>query len=360
MSRMIFVFVHGAGGWGSYDAIDRFLPYWGMFTGSLIDYLNQKGFACVSASVSPNGSPWVRACELFAEIAGRRVDYGVHYSETMHTGRFGADYTDRALIKDWSDDVKLVLIGHSMGGTTVRLLAHLLAYGDEEEQNHTEPEGLSDLFKGGYGSRIHTIVTLASPSNGASSLDMLNDPEFDVSKVKVPLWSRVTLYLLSLRLNTGRKRKKGEAPKERISNIDRTLAQNEKIATLPHVYYFSIPCCSTAEQEDGTHKPVRGKTEILYYARAMQIGAYQGKTPDGFAVDKNWRANDGLVNTVSAKAPLYAPQKTFDRSCIEKGIWNIMPVFDGDHMSVQGGFFHRRDMRAWYLNLLEMIRRLPE
>ena len=167
------------------------------------------------------------------------------------------------------------------------------------------------------------------------------------------------MKLLSLRLGSART-KRTAADTKRISGIDLALAQNEKIATLPDIYYFSMACSCTEKQPDGTHRPIPSKTEFLYYARSMQMGAYTGVTPGGFVIDEAWQENDGLVNTVSARAPFGSPQKSFDPMHIEKGIWNILPDFAGDHMSVQGGFLHRTDMREFYLDLLNTIRSLPE
>lgn len=358
MKKLTFVFVHGAGGWGHYDAVNRFLPYWGMFTGDLMKYLRSRGYDCHAASVTPNGSVWVRACELYAQLAGCRTDYGRAFSEKEGCPRYGRDFTGEPLIPQWNEDTRLVLIGHSMGGITVRLLAHLLAYGSRKEQDCTAGDDLSPLFAGGMADRVHTILTLASPHNGASSLDMVNDSAFDLEHVRIPLWSRVTLRLLSLRMNPGKRTRDVQRSGKKVSNIDRALAQNREIETLDSVYYFSLACSSTDRQADGTYRPSPAKTEILYYARAVQIGVYSGVTPEGFVIDEAWRQNDGLVNTVSALAPLGAPQKSFDREHVEKGIWHVFPVYDGDHMSVQGGFFHRRDVRAFYLDLLQMISRL--
>lgn len=40
------VFVHGLGGWGNYDTVNEVAPYWGMTTGSLLAYLESKGYDC--------------------------------------------------------------------------------------------------------------------------------------------------------------------------------------------------------------------------------------------------------------------------------------------------------------------------
>ena len=59
------VFVHGLFGWGQRDKIFRIMPYWGMTTGSLPDYLATQGYETYAASVGPLSSAWDRACELY-------------------------------------------------------------------------------------------------------------------------------------------------------------------------------------------------------------------------------------------------------------------------------------------------------
>ena len=71
-----FVFVHGFFGWGQYDKGSDKLTYWGMFSGDLVEKVNRSGFVAVSASVDTVGSAWDRACELYAQLTGTRVDYG--------------------------------------------------------------------------------------------------------------------------------------------------------------------------------------------------------------------------------------------------------------------------------------------
>lgn len=99
--------------------------------------------------------------------------------------------------------------------------------------------------------------------------------------------------------------------------------------------------------------------EPLFVMRACQIGAYRGKTRGGMEIGENWRENDGLVNTCSASWPLGSAHRELDREHIEPCIWNVFPVFRGDHMALQGGLIHKKDIRAFYLDLLEMICALP-
>ncbi len=351
MSRLTFIFVHGLSGWGSYDAVYQRMPYWGMRGGDLIAFLRRQGFDCYAASVAPTGSAWDRACELYAQIAGSRVDYGKAHSEKYRHERFGRDFSACPLIPQWRDDTKLALLGHSFGGATVRLFSELLAHGDEAEK---EAGADSPLFQGGMGSRIHSIVALAAPMNGTTAYDLFSDPAFDPAGVKVPWWSRGMARMMSM----GTKPKQdGRDARDYAGfdmHIDNALAMNSRISTLPHAYYFSVPCGFTYRHKDGTHKPRKGM-EPLFVMRACQIGAYAGKTAGGVVIDESWRENDGLVNTVSAVAPSGAPSKPLNEKNITPGIWNIFPTMECDHMGLQGGLMRKHDIREFYLKLLGMI-----
>lgn len=137
-------------------------------------------------------------------------------------------------------------------------------------------------------------------------------------------------------------------------HIDNAMALNECISTLPSVYYFSVPCSKTAHRSDGTHKPKKGM-EPLFAMRALQIGAYNGQTAGGVLLDESWHENDGLVNTISARAPIGAPAQPLDRKRILRGVWNVFPAVDGDHMWLQGGLMHKHNIRGFYLDLLKLI-----
>ena len=88
------------------------------------------------------------------------------------------------------------------------------------------------------------------------------------------------------------------------------------------------------------------------------MGKFTEVTPKGFKVDESWQMNDGLGNTISATAPFNAPQQPYDENDVSRGIWNIMPTYDGDHMSLQGGIFKKNDVRDFYTELLTMINKL--
>ncbi len=357
--RTEYIFVHGLSGWGSYDKRNKRLPYWGMRGGDLTRYLNTQGFSCYAASVSPEGSAWDRACELYAQLAGTRVDYGKEHSERFGHERFGRDFSGEPLIPDWDSGKKLVLLGHSFGGATVRLFSEIMANGSAEEREATEAGDLSPFFLGGNGERIRAIVTLAAPTNGTTAYDLYADESFDVGAVQVSRWDNFWGDLFN-------KRKKAE-PDGRSEDdyaafdmhIDNALALNGRISTLLQTYYFAVPCTATEPGKDGGQQPIRAMMEPMFRRSSARMGRYTGTTAGGFAVDSSWQENDGLVNTVSAMAPLGAPSTPYDPDGVQAGVWQIMPTYRGDHMSLQGGLMKKNDVRPFYLELLEMIDALP-
>lgn len=325
-----YVFVHGLMGWGSYDEVYSLMPYWGMFGGDLMEYLNDKGFDCYAASVAPTSSAWDRACELYAQLTGTVVDYGKAHSEEYGHDRFGTDYTGRALIDSWSEEDKVNLLGHSFGGATVRLFASIMETGSASEQEATDEEELSDFFKGGKGDWIYSITTLAAPHNGTTTYNTGDDSEESQSADS----AAYDMY------------------------IDNALALNETIVTLTDTYYFSIACDATEQNADGTYSPVTSKMESLFVSSSEAMGSFTGTTKGGYVIDASWQRNDGLVNTISALAPIGAPQKNYDETEVNKGEWNIMPVYDGDHMSLQGGLTKTNDVKDFYADHLGMINKL--
>ena len=141
--------------------------------------------------------------------------------------------------------------------------------------------------------------------------------------------------------------------------IDNAIAINKQMVTDENTYYFSIACSATDRADDGTYKPDKKIMELMFRSDAESLGSITGTTTGGFVVDESWLENDGLVNTVSAKAPTDAPSKDFEADNIPMGVWNIMPVYRGDHMSLQGGFFKvNTDVERLYTEHFDMINRL--
>lgn len=352
---LTFIFVHGLSGWGSYEFNYKLMPYWGLFNGDLMKFLQRQGFPCCAASVAPTGSAWDRACELYAQLAGKRVDYGEVHSRIYSHKRFGKDFTGRPLIPNWDEKTRLVLLGHSFGGTTARLLSELLAHGDQGEREGTDPAQLSPLFRGGMEKRIQGIVTITSPTNGTTAYTLTEDESFDPGLIKISLWEKFLAKLMTMGTKPKKDGRDDRDYADYDMHIDQARALNERISTFPWIYYFSVPCRASQKQPNGVWVPDKSKTEPMFLKHSFLIGKYSGKTKAGFVIDKRWRENDGLVNTLSARAPFGAPQKDLDPEHIEPGIWNVLTTFEGDHISLQGGMMRRHDIKQFYLDLLTMI-----
>ena len=166
------VFVHGYFGWGQYDSLSKIITYFGCTSGRINDYLNSLGYDTYTASCGPYSSNWDRACEIYAEIMGTRVDYGIAHSKEHGHDRFGVDYSNNPLIPNfkWSATNKINLIGHSFGGPTIRTLLDMLADGRPEEVAAAKAAGEtpSGLFTGGKKDWVFSLTSIAGVNNGTT------------------------------------------------------------------------------------------------------------------------------------------------------------------------------------------------
>lgn len=351
-TQYTYVFVHGLSGWGEYAVYYNLMPYWGIFGGNLMKYLRARGADVHAASVGPTESQWDRACELYAELTGTRVDYGEAHSARCGHARFGKDYSYRPLVDAWDAEHKINLLGHSFGGATVLQFVELMANGSAEERE-ASGENVSELFTGGKADWIYSVTTLAAPLCGTTAYEVRADIEVDPDAT---LDEHAEVGVLNTASN---------APRDRIPEdcaeydmyIDNAIRVNGSFEVLPNVYYFSIPCSMTVQNENGDYVPVEDGMEVLFRASAYRMGAYTGQTPGGFEIGPEWRENDGLVNTISARAPWGAPTVEFDpeSGAAQPGVWNVFPTYDGDHMSLQGGMTKNNNIRGLYIDLIQMI-----
>lgn len=350
-----YIFVHGLSGWGSYDIQNEFIPYWGLTGGDVVRFLNEQGYESYSASVDPTGSAWDRACELYAQLYGTRVDYGAAHSALAGHERFGRDFTGKALVKDFGD-TEFVLIGHSFGGATVRLFSEILKNGVEEEISYAGAENVSDFFKGENGDKLRAVVTLAAPTNGTTAYDLYEDPSFDLTAINIPEEYEKNSDAVS---KSSKPVLDGRQSWDYASfdmHIDNALRMNEGISTFDDVYYFAYPCSSSDVGLNGEVTPDPSITENIFMKGAIYMSKYTGTTAGGFTIDESWQANDGLVNEISAKAPIGAPSKDYVAGeDLQPGLWYVMPTVRGDHMSLQGGLTKRVDIKGFYLELAEML-----
>ena len=399
------VFVHGLFGWGQRDKIFRIMPYWGMTTGSLPDYLATQGYETYAASVGPLSSAWDRACELYAQLVGARTDYGVKHAQDFGHERYGIDY-EAPLFDGWGTERAVNLVGHSFGGAPTRLFLEILTNGCPEEVAAAKAAGVepSPFFLGGKGGWVHSLTAIAAPHNGTTFIESNSD--FTKFAADLTTAAAKALGLSSLKGvydfqldQFGIRKDDNETFSQALDRvlrsdflshndnafldltIDKSLEINKGIEIQPNVYYFSYAGDQTSTDPlTGNHYPTVSAIPsngmcALMMPGSVNMGKYYDKyTAGGIYIDQSWLPNDGLVNTVSALYPTTTDKNTteclkrdgtqgwvnydgYSNIAFQPGIWYVMPVTRADHMQFVGGIANKSiiETHLFYRNLMDDI-----
>jgi triacylglycerol lipase len=239
--------------------------------------------------------------------------------------------------------IRINLIGHSFGGATVRMLASLLARGDDAETAATGSE-TSPLFTGGKADWVYSITALAAPSNGTTFIEANNVFTFTIAQLGeelakiLGLTSFKGLYDFQLE-HFGIQPYPGDDFVSALKNtltskllnhndnafhdltIDKSLYINKDIQMQPNVYYFSYYGNRTYyDTVTKTYRPTY-RMQVLAMPFSINMGKYLGTTAGSFydnygaarklvsvtptTTDASWWPNDGLVNVVSGRWPAH-------------------------------------------------------
>jgi hypothetical protein len=341
------VLVHGFLGFGPDQFKRSGFKYWGGYGDIAARMQVYKGPRAVfTASVGPISSNWDRAADLYAQIKGGCVDYGAgHVARQRQPGQpekppgkcWAADPANNphnyplAFYPAWDAAHPIHIIGHSQGGNTARALIELLEHGSSSQ-------GDGDLYKGGKVGWVHSLTTLSAPHNGTTLrdavLDFLPDPP-------TPLRELFDNDLANWEL----------AP-------DGARDFNLWARTSPHVYYYSLGTLATeagsycCNDTDRIIAPIQTsayqypRADMITYFKSMAgewivpslrqrgMGAYTQYAPGRVRIDSDWFPNDGVVNTVSMRAPNGHPARDYDGSPM-RGYWNFLGNYRGyDHFDV--------------------------
>ena len=376
-----YILVHGLGGWGPESKINETVPYWGNSAGDLAKFMTEQGDETYEASVGPFSSTWDRTCELYAQLTGTTVDYGEAHSKAHGHERYGKAYT-APFFEGWGTKTKggqikkINLVGHSFGGETVRLLASLMAYGNDAEKE-TEGE-ISPLFEGGKADWINSVTTLCSPHNGSTLfyvvdqyklVDLILDLVYKVGGISASTPINEFYNFGLEQFNTSDASDLKALINDVFSNgtdnaaydlsPDGAAELNQTIKTVEGVYYFSYSYVTTqASSLTGKQVPVL-KTLPILMPTATLMGRYSENNVTDFKIDETWLPNDGLVNVVSAKYPTGEEWQEYDSENIVKGKWNVMPTRDGDHGTVIGLYADAQSTKDFYTELTKMVDSQP-
>src|SRR4030042_3535762 len=169
------VLLDGFIGWGRDELAGPYGHFYGGGYNDLQEILKNACHDTYTAVVGPVSSNWDRSCELYAQLKGVRVDYGLAHSIKHQHSRFGRDFTGKALLTDWGKpgkNRKIHIIAHSQGGMNARMFAQLLeqGYSDEKQADYSGQEPISPLFTGSAETKnlISSIYTLGAVHNGTT------------------------------------------------------------------------------------------------------------------------------------------------------------------------------------------------
>lgn len=383
------VMVHGLFGWGNNELFG--INYWGG-KNSLKDILTKNGYQIFTPTVGSISSNWDRACELYAYLRGGTVDYGEEHSKKEGHSRYGRTYPgvypELGTVGP-TGIRKIHLIGHSMGGETIRVFAQLLENGDSDEIACNKID-ISPLFSGNH-HWIDSITTIATPHDGSQEDEKQSNLEPLCHQFFAAMASQAgvvdsTNPCFDFRMDQwGLKKQPTETYENYVQRVFNSniwketkdlsiwdLSQegarelNSWVKAQKDIYYFSISCVDTHRDLLTGHQVPNLNMNPLLINSSVFMGQYTNYTPGEVQVDSSWWRNDGIVSVRSAIAPhegstdeiaAYNPMVL-----PQKGVWNYMgEINDVDHIEVvgQNNPIYQRYLQNRFINLAKMLNGLP-
>lgn len=341
--------------------------YWGGDKLNITQDLEQNGYKAYEASIGALSSNYDRAVELYYYIKGGRVDYGAAHAAKYGHERYGHTY--EGVYKDWQPGQKVHLVGHSMGGQTVRQLEELLRNGNQEEIDYQKEHGgtISPLYQGDHDNMISSITTLGTPHNGTHAADELGNEAivrqaiYDFVKLRSNKLTNVNFGLDQWGFK--------QRPDETFIDYVKRVKEMSKLWTTKDNALYDLTREGATELNrqtsinpnivyktytgEATHTSLLGRQRAdlnLYLPFALTSNVI------GKAKEKDWRENDGLVSVVSSQHPFNQPY-TDATDKVQKGVWQVTPVRHGwDHVDFVGqdtldATHSRKELQDFWHNL---------
>jgi triacylglycerol lipase len=288
---------------------------------------------------------------------------------------------------EWDENHPVHLIGHSMGGQTIRMLDYLLEnsfYTDTSDITIEESDLLGEKLSGW----IKSITSLSSPHNGSTYVDVRTKTiPFIQNFVGIAAAVGSDLYDFDLH-QWGLKQRDGENWQDYFDRINNHVVWDSKniskwdlsipgaqelntyVTANPVVYYFSYATsCSIADERTGHHVP-HGKVYITLRNNVRNIGQETATFADGTKTDSTWFENDGVVNVKSMWGPttgLNGPDPIVPYNSdgeLLPGMWYTFPRYEMDHYYIIGqSVFTKKQIRQLYkiyLNHCRILHSLPK
>lgn len=378
------ILVHGLGGFGR-DELGGIIKMWGGIH-DIEKRLRDKGYTVYTAAVGPVSSNRDRAIELYYQIKGGTVDYGEAHAKKYGHDRYGRTYP--GFYPEWGEinpktgkPNKVHLIGHSMGGQTIRTLAQLLYEGDPEEQKNGGDD-ISPLFAEQQQPWLHSVLSISSPHDGSTATYLVNDVIPIVQEIVIGaaiFAGNIDQNLYDFKLDHwGIKKRSGESFYQYIQRVrnspgwktkdtanwdlkpEGAYELNQWVKAQPDVYYFSVSNSQTRRSLlTGHHVPDTFMNPFLRpFSRYIGSKTFR---KNGFVLDKTYWENDGLVSVKAMKGPnIGSNDRIVEYNGIpQKGVWNHLGTMKQyDHLDIIG--WGVRDMTNWYEDIASLLYSLPD
>ncbi|DBA02280.1 TPA: hypothetical protein N0F65_006155 [Lagenidium giganteum] len=323
-NRYPVILVHGFLGYGREELGG--LKYWGTFHGDYEQRLNDQGFDVRTAVVGPVASNWDRAVELFAYIKGGCVNYGPNHSVARGHSVTGRCF--HGIYPEWGNVVngkvnKIHLVGHSMGGQTIRMLAQLLAHGTKGAPVQEDPSSHT-LFAGGKADWVHSITTISTPNLGTPIGDAVRSQSDNIKNLAAGFFNLINANPNAL-VWDAKLDQWGISPRqpgESLTNYFIRVAdsslfsagykdtaawslavagateENNWVTTLPNIYYYSFSTQDTFRLFNVVLPRPLSMLAIL-----QPISTFLGsQIVQNMGFSQEWQHNDGLVPTISMRS----------------------------------------------------------
>ena len=358
------VLVHGFSGWGR----DEMLGYkhWGGFY-DIQELLKAKGYMTYTAAVGPFSSNWDRAAELYAQMTGSCTDYGAAHAAKFGITRYGRCYAkdvskNPAYVAGWDASHKVHFVAHSQGAQTTRMLVQLLEEGSQEERAATGA-ATSPLYQGGKTGWVRSVSTISGAHNGTTLALIVPTLLPDVVSIVGGVAAVAGVdtgdkKIYDLKLDQfGLQRQDGESLLDYAKRVnDSPVFKNSKntaltdldpdgakeinnwVKTRASTYYFSFGNDATYKGLLSDYQYPQASANLALQPFELAMGTYSRNDAGKVVIDKSWYQNDGIVNSVSHRAPNGHPVVNYVAgSTPQKGVWNYMGNRDGwDHFDVIG------------------------
>lgn len=393
------ILVHGFAGFGPTEMLGY--KYWGGLTDLRAQlqgrYADQK---VRTAVVGPFSSNWDRAVELFYQIKGGCVDYGHQHSEAAGHLRKPEDYYHNGrtcypgLHPEWSASNPVHLVTHSMGGQTARMLVQML-------KDNGAPSN-PGLFPYGVGANwVKSVTTISTPNDGTTLAYRVVD-WVPIAQQLVTGFAGLTAGTTAAKVYDFKMdqwrispRMSGETHEDYVKRVMSwplwnagikdlspydlspagAMVENHWVKDQPGVYYFSFSTDSTYRGlvTGWSYPRVDANPLIFLFHGPGWMGNFSPDSrPFPPVASSTWWPNDGVVNTVSHKAPTWSMNpstgQVYARNTIvrdirngaapQAGAWNWKGLMDGyDHFDIIGWslFF---DSVGWYKSHVDQLRGL--